>query len=409
MIKAVIYDMFETLITHYESFLYFARDIAIDANIPVEEFVPLWLQSEDARTLGYLSFEDALESILLEYDCYSEELVEKIYKKRIQCKYDCFDHLHPQIIPMLDKLKEKKIKIGLITNCYLEEEKVIRESALFPYFDSACLSCNEGLMKPDIKIFDRCCERMNVKPEECLYVGDGGSYELETAQALGMQTLQATWYFKEGTVHFVKRKEEFLEAAKPLDVIEYIEKNSPKKLSDMSLEELWQLFPIFLVEHKPQWKQWYEDEEKNLQSFLPADVIMNHIGSTAINDIWAKNIVDILIEIPYERDIRDIKKMMTDHGYICMSEEKNRISFNKGYTVEGFAERVFHIHVRYKGDNDEILFRNYLNSHPEKAKEYEKLKLGLWKEYEHDRDGYTEAKTDFIKEIMLEARLWSQK
>lgn len=49
------------------------------------------------------------------------------------------------------------------------------------------------------------------------------------------------------------------------------------------------------------------------------------------------------------------------------------------------------------GDNAEIAFRDLLNSNPELARRYEELKLGLWKEYEHDRDGYTAAKTDFIE------------
>lgn len=66
----------------------------------------------------------------------------------------------------------------------------------------------------------------------------------------------------------------------------------------------------------------------------------------------------------------------------------------------GFAERVFHVHLRFMGDNDEIAFRDYLNGHPDTAREYEQLKLSLWKDYEHDRDGYTEAKTEFIRKCM---------
>ena len=69
----------------------------------------------------------------------------------------------------------------------------------------------------------------------------------------------------------------------------------------------------------------------------------------------------------------------------------------KGYTDKGFADRVFHIHLRYDGDNDELYFRDYMNSHPELAKEYEELKISLWKKYEHNRDAYTDAKSAFVK------------
>ena len=47
---------------------------------------------------------------------------------------------------------------------------------------------------------------------------------------------------------------------------------------------------------------------------------------------------------------------------------------------------MYHIHLRYAGDNDELYFRDYLNEHPAVAKGYETLKLRLWKQYEHNRD-----------------------
>ena len=79
-----------------------------------------------------------------------------------------------------------------------------------------------------------------------------------------------------------------------------------------------------------------------------------------------------------------------------MNENKTGLDFNKGYTTNGFADKVFHIHIRLTGNNDEIYFRDYLNTHSDVAKDYEKLKLSLWKSFEHDRDGYTNAKSDFI-------------
>jgi GrpB-like predicted nucleotidyltransferase (UPF0157 family) len=72
-----------------------------------------------------------------------------------------------------------------------------------------------------------------------------------------------------------------------------------KELSEMSLEELWELFPIFLVEHNEKWADHYNEMERNLREMLPAGTIdrISHIGSTAIQNIWAKNIVDIMVEI----------------------------------------------------------------------------------------------------------------
>ena len=130
---------------------------------------------------------------------------------------------------------------------------------------------------------------------------------------------------------------------------------------------------------------------------------ISHIGSTAIQGIWAKDIVDVMVEIPDTVDMKDLARVMEQSGFIKMSTEGKRISLNKGYTKEGFADKVFHIHLRYTGDHDELYFRDYLNEHPQVAKEYESLKLILWKKHEHNRDAYTAAKTDFIRKWTAEA------
>ena len=177
-------------------------------------------------------------------------------------------------------------------------------------------------------------------------------------------------------------------------------------LEEMSLEELWQLFPIFLREHQAVWKDWYAEERLRLLSFLPEHQIvrLSHIGSTSVKTIWAKPIVDILLEIPKAADMAVMRDLLLQNGYLLMSESKGRMSFNKGYTPSGFAERVFHLHLRYEGDHDELYFRDYLQEHPAVAKDYEKLKLSLWKQYEHNRDAYTDSKTDFIKKFTKEAQ-----
>lgn len=177
-----------------------------------------------------------------------------------------------------------------------------------------------------------------------------------------------------------------------------------KKLSEMSLEELWQLFPIFLTDHQTNWKDWYSEEEHILRNLIPHAERISHIGSTAINSIWAKPIIDILMELPHDCDLTHIKDKLVNNGYICMNQSVQRISFNKGYTENGFAERVFHLHLRYIGDNDELYFRDYLIEYPEIAHEYEKMKLDLWKKYEYNRDDYTNAKAEFVEKYTRVAK-----
>ena len=122
-----------------------------------------------------------------------------------------------------------------------------------------------------------------------------------------------------------------------------------KDLSKMTLEELWELFPIFLVPHDDQWKDSFNEIEEMLTGLLSDQTVdrISHIGSTAIQGIWAKNIIDVMVEIPQSADMKDIAQILEENGFTVMSAEANRISLNKGYTENGFADKVYHIHLRY--------------------------------------------------------------
>ena len=82
-----------------------------------------------------------------------------------------------------------------------------------------------------------------------------------------------------------------------------------KRLQDMTLEELWELFPIILTPHNPQWAIWAKDEIGLLSDLLSSyNPIINHIGSTAIPEIQAKPIIDILVEISPDIEWESIKR-----------------------------------------------------------------------------------------------------
>lgn len=255
MIRAVIFDMYETLITHYNSPLYFSGEMAADAGIPLDIFRKTWRETDYARTVGEVTLEQVLERIFREYQG-AEELLSREYQgieesrnvgqyhgvgenpacfdaavqnrireiatKRVQVKEELFRHLHPGIIPMLEALKAEGYLIGLISNCFSEEAAVIRKSILFPYFDALCLSYEQGMAKPDRRIYEKCMEMLGLKPEECLYVGDGGSFELEAARDCGMHPVQAVWYLKDNTMQPVGRIADFIPVETPMDVLNYV-------------------------------------------------------------------------------------------------------------------------------------------------------------------------------------------
>lgn len=177
-----------------------------------------------------------------------------------------------------------------------------------------------------------------------------------------------------------------------------------KILSEWPLEKLWEMFPVVLEPHRACWRTWFEEEAAQLRAHLPDGAAIHHIGSTAVPGICAKPIVDLLVEIPRGDTLTRCRPLVERCGYLCMSEVPDRIDFNKGYTPRGYAERVFHLHLRRPGDRDECLFRDHLLRNPAVARAYEELKRTLAARYRHDRDAYTTAKTDFITRHTQNAR-----
>lgn len=222
MIRAVVFDMYETLITHYhgKSALYFSPQMAAEAGVELAGFQKIWRGKEKERTVGKFSLEETLALILKENGVYSEDKVKQMAAKRVATAMNCFENLHSEIIPMLEDLKRKNIKIGLISNCFSEEANVIRQSPLAPYFDVMCLSYELGMRKPEPGIYAECVKRLGVKPQECLYVGDGGSSELEAARDFGMTAVQACWYLSAREEWPVKKKTEFVQMMRPMDVVD---------------------------------------------------------------------------------------------------------------------------------------------------------------------------------------------
>lgn len=187
---------------------------------------------------------------------------------------------------------------------------------------------------------------------------------------------------------------------------------TPKALNlETDSERHARIYPVILNEYNPEWPEWYAEEKANLERLLGDSVIrIQHIGSTAVPGLTAKPTVDILLEAAKNFDLEDLIALIPAGEYICLRREGNslsehdRVMFLKGYTDTGYKDKVFHIHARNHGDWDELHFRDYLITHPETAAEYAELKRRLFMDYEHDRDGYTVAKGEFIKEVTKKAR-----
>ena len=190
MIKAVIFDMFETLVSLFEGCTYFSEHMAEDIGLNHDAFREAWHETETERTCGECTIEEGIARALNSFDCCSEENIKLLAGKRREMLDDSFKIIPEDSLTLLKNLEDKGIKIGLISNCYSDEREYIRNSPLYPYFDSAMLSYEQGISKPNPEIFRRIMKELNVTPSECLYVGDGGSDELYAASKSGMNAIQ---------------------------------------------------------------------------------------------------------------------------------------------------------------------------------------------------------------------------
>ncbi len=166
---------------------------------------------------------------------------------------------------------------------------------------------------------------------------------------------------------------------------------------------------VVVVPHNPGWREAFEAEAKSVAAALGENVLaIHHIGSTAIPDIYAKPILDMLIEV---NDITalDVQRVaMESLGYEVMGEFgiPGRRYFRKD-NQEGI--RTHHVHSFEAGSAQvarHLAFRDYLIAHPEEAQAYSELKGKLAQEYPQNMDGYIDGKDGFIKEIDQRAAQW---
>jgi GrpB-like predicted nucleotidyltransferase (UPF0157 family) len=166
---------------------------------------------------------------------------------------------------------------------------------------------------------------------------------------------------------------------------------------------------VEVVPHNPRWRDEFEAEAERVAAALGETVVaVHHIGSTAIPGIYAKPVIDLLIEV---RDITAVdsrSSAMRSLGYEALGEYgiPGRRYFRKD-SLEGI--RTHQIHTFEAGSAEakrHLAFRDYLTAHPAEAQKYSELKRKLAKRHAHDIDKYMDGKDGFIKETDRRAALW---
>ncbi|HEY0429570.1 MAG TPA: GrpB family protein [Pyrinomonadaceae bacterium] len=167
---------------------------------------------------------------------------------------------------------------------------------------------------------------------------------------------------------------------------------------------------VKLVSHKKEWKTLFEREEKLLRDALGRLALaVEHIGSTAIPEIKAKPIIDIMVGV---RDLPDVEKCLSPLekiGYEYLGEMgvAGRHYFRKGTSTIS----THHLNIVELGGDfwkNHIFFRDYLRENAEAARQYDKLKNDLATKYKDNRESYTDGKTEFVGEILQKSNFSAQ-
>lgn len=125
--KAVIFDLFETLITEWGHKKYTKNEMCADLGLERGRFDAYWDEKEAERYIGEISFP---ESIL--YVCgkcgkpVDDSTLSLIIRKRTETKSLCFEHVHPDVYGLLERLKAAGYKLAIVSNCSSEEVTVIK-------------------------------------------------------------------------------------------------------------------------------------------------------------------------------------------------------------------------------------------------------------------------------------------
>jgi len=209
--EAVIFDLFGTLVSNppYRKYQSVLKQMASILTISFNTFQQLWSETAHERSLGIIpttkvNIQYICKKLGVDTDDVKIELATKLRNDFI------INVMKPEqdTINTLSYLRSKEMKIGLISNCSPETPLIWKETTLAPLVDVALFSSSIGIRKPDPRIYHLSSERLVVKPENCIYVGDGDSQELSGAARVGMYPVLIRLAGEDGTQpHLVNRED----------------------------------------------------------------------------------------------------------------------------------------------------------------------------------------------------------
>ena len=166
---------------------------------------------------------------------------------------------------------------------------------------------------------------------------------------------------------------------------------------------------IHVEEYNPIWKEIFESERKKIVSEIEEFILkIEHIGSTAIEGLASKPIIDIMIGVSKLSNADKCIPFLEKMNYQYIPEHEKEMPYRRFFRKppRSSKKRDFHIHIceiTHDFWKRQLLFRDYLRKNPKVRDEYGTLKIKLAEEFREDRHAYTDAKSEFILAILKKA------
>ncbi len=195
MVRAILFDLFETLITESGALPTRASSLGPGLGCERQAFRVEWRAVRPHVKVGRLSFRQALSGIAKKLGGHADgAAVQRLSDVRTQEKAELFTHIEPQVLTMVEGLRHRDVKLGVISNCFAEDVVGWPQCALAGHFNCAVFSFDVGLAKPDPAIFLEASRRLAVDKRDTWFIGDGTDDELSGAHAVGLRTFRALWF-----------------------------------------------------------------------------------------------------------------------------------------------------------------------------------------------------------------------
>ena len=163
--------------------------------------------------------------------------------------------------------------------------------------------------------------------------------------------------------------------------------------------------PVVVVPYDESWPSLFEEERARIERAIgPWVEEIEHVGSTAVTGLAAKPVIDIMAGVKSLDDSPILVERLVGLGYEYVPEFERVLPFRRYFRKMREGRRTHQIHLVERSNAEwwdrHLLFRDYLRANPEIAGEYARLKHELSGRFGEDREAYTDAKADFISEVV---------